>query len=166
MQKTILIISFCFFSVVHAQNPDSDSTFWNRMQWGGTGALNISNNFTSISVSPQAIYPLKSYFATGVGLQYSYLRSKNNFTSHLYGGSWLNIFTPIPEVQISTELEQLRVNNRLANGVKDDFWNTALFLGIGYRQQNFTIGIRYNVLFDEDRNIYPRAWMPFVRVFF
>lgn len=166
MKKTILFLSIFCFGLTLAQKVNTEPTFWEKVQWGGTGALNFSNNFTTISISPQAVYPLKSYFATGFGLQYSYLKSRNNFTSNLYGGSWINLFTPIPEVQISTELEQLRVNTELNNGLKDDFWNTALFLGAGYRQRNFTVGIRYNVLFDKDNNIYPQAWMPFVRVFF
>lgn len=166
MKKTIFILCIFFGNFIFAQKVDNSPSFWEKVQWGGTGALNFSNNFTTISISPQAVYPVKSYFATGVGLQYSYLKSRNDFTSQLYGGSWINLFTPIPEMQISTELEQLRVNNKLENGFRDDFWNTALFLGLGYRQQNFTFGIRYNVLFNEDKNIYPQAWMPFVRVFF
>jgi hypothetical protein len=47
-----------------------------------------------------------------------------------------------------------------------DFWNTGLFLGAGYRAQNVTIGARYNVLFDKDKSVYSDALMPFVRVYF
>jgi hypothetical protein len=32
--------------------------------------------------------------------------------------------------------------------------------------ENVTIGARYNVLFDKDKNVYGEAFMPFVRVFF
>ena len=166
MQKVILILSIFFFGVITAQIDEEQPTFWEKVQWGGTGAANFSNVFTTVSLSPQAVYPVKSYFATGIGLQYTYLRSRNNFTSHLYGASLINFFNPLPEVQLSAELEQLRINTRLTDGFQDNFWNTALFLGFGYRQQNFTFGIRYNVLFDRDRNVYPQAWMPFLRVFF
>lgn len=152
-------------TIVSAQQ-QNDKKFFRQLQWGGTGALNFSNNFTTISIAPQAIYPVNAYFSTGLGLQYSYLSSRNDFRSHVYGGSWISIFQPIPEMQLSTELEQLRVNTKLENGFKDDFWNTALFLGLGYTQRNFTFGIRYNVLFKKSNNIYPEAWMPFVRVFF
>lgn len=48
----------------------------------------------------------------------------------------------------------------------DNFWNTALFLGAGYRTNNATIGIRYNVLHNDNNNIYTTAFMPFVRVYF
>jgi hypothetical protein len=70
-------------------------------------------------------------------------------------------------------LEQLRVNlNYDARyteiyGPEDrDFWNTALYLGAGYRTPNVTVGIRYNVLFNENDFVYSEAWMPFVRVYF
>lgn len=166
MKKSTFLLCLLLVSISYAQPADSTSVFWEKVQWGGTGAANFSNQFTSVSISPQAIYPVKSYYYTGVGLHYSYFRRRDVFTSNAYGATWLNFFNPIPEAQLSAELEQLRINNELANGVKDDFWNTALFLGAGYRQQNFIIGIRYNVLFDEANNIYPQAWMPFVRVFF
>lgn len=162
---SVLFCFFCLFSFAQSSGT-SDSQFWKKVQWGGTGALNFSNVFTTVSISPQAVYPINNYFFTGIGLQYSYLRNRNLFTTHLYGGSWINLFNPLPELQISTELEQLRVNTELTDGFKDDFWNTALFLGLGYSQGNFTVGVRYNVLFEEENNIYPQAWMPFVRVFF
>jgi hypothetical protein len=41
-----------------------------------------------------------------------------------------------------------------------------LFLGAGYRNENITFGVRYNVLHKERDNIYAEAFMPFVRVFF
>lgn len=151
---------------ISAQEVDSTSIFWKNVRWGGTAGANFSNEFTNISVSPQAVYQVNSYFSTGVGLHYSYFKRKNIFTSHAYGASFINFFNPIPEAQISAELEQLRINNKFSNGVKDDFWNTALFLGVGYRQQNLIIGVRYNVLFKRDNNVYAEAWAPFIRVFF
>ena len=48
----------------------------------------------------------------------------------------------------------------------DSFWNTALFLGAGYRTQNLTIGVKYNVLHKDNNQVYSQAWLPFVRVMF
>jgi hypothetical protein len=87
----------------------------------------------------------------------------------MYGGSLIALFHPIEELQISSELEQLRVNRTFEDSFgseKQDFWNTALFLGAGYRNQNVTIGIRYNVLHKDRDNIYAEAFMPFVRIYF
>lgn len=75
-------------------------------------------------------------------------------------------------MQLSAELEQLRVNNSYDSywgGGSYDFWNTALFLGAGYRTNNVTIGVRYNVLYKDDDNrpdVYGTDFMPFVRVYF
>lgn len=118
-------------------------------------------------MAPSAIYNFNQYVSAGVGLQYSYLKQKNLFDSHTYGGSIIGLVNPIEEIQLSVELEQLRVNVNYENiNLKENFWNTGLFLGAGYRTQNVTIGARYNVLFDKDRNVYGDAFMPFVRVYF
>ena len=83
------------------------------------------------------------------------------------------LFNPIRAIQLSAEIEQLRVNterkivtNAIVENVNDDFWNTALFLGAGFRTGNVTIGARYNLLFDKNKNVYSEPFMPFVRVYF
>ncbi len=86
----------------------------------------------------------------------------------MYGGSIITLFNPIEQVQVSAELEELNVNVSYNNSAinSNDFWNTALFLGAGYRTQNVTIGAKYNVLYDSTKNVYGSAWMPFVRMYF
>jgi hypothetical protein len=78
----------------------------------------------------------------------------------------IGLINPIEQIQLSAELEQLRVNATYSDNFKDNFWNTALFIGAGYRTNNVTIGVRYNVLFKESNNVYNEAFMPFLRVFF
>jgi len=48
----------------------------------------------------------------------------------------------------------------------DSYWYPALFLGVGYTSGRMTFGIRYDVLYDDDKSIQPEAWMPFVRFWF
>ena len=60
----------------------------------------------------------------------------------------------------------MKTDGTFYNGISDNFWNTGLFLGAGYRMENVTIGARYNVLFQEDKGVYGDALMPFVRVYF
>ena len=117
-------------------------------------------------MAPCLIYDVNDYFSAGVWLQGSYVNFKNNFESYIYGASLIGLVNPIEQVQLSAELEQLRVNTTYQDNFKDDFWNTALFLGAGYRAQNVTIGIRYNILFDKNKSVYNEAFMPFVRVYF
>ncbi|MES2487727.1 MAG: hypothetical protein V4581_17500, partial [Bacteroidota bacterium] len=97
------------------------------------------------------------------------------YDSWIYGGSVIGLFNPIPEIQLSAEVEQLRVNLQYDERYAADnnilyternFWNTALFLGAGYNTGNVTIGVRYNVLFNENDMVYSDALMPFIRVYF
>lgn len=149
-------------------NPDRPVLF------GGAIALGFGNGFANIAVAPTALYQFTHQWAAGVGLQYNYIKNRDFFESNSYGVNLLGIYSPIPEVQLSAELEQLRVNNRVNyyynDGTrhleKQNFWNTALFLGAGYNTGNVTVGIRYNILFRENNFVYNQAWMPFVRVFF
>ncbi|MFC4738647.1 hypothetical protein ACFO3U_01430 [Flavobacterium ponti] len=162
------IITLFLFQLAFCQEPSQKSEFWKKVQFGGGLGLGFGNNSTNISVAPSAIYNFNEKVALGLGIQYSYIRQKDFYTSHLYGGSIIGLVNPIPEVQLSAELEELRVNTDFedSNLNTDNFWNTALFLGAGYRTNNATIGIRYNVLHKDRNNIYTTAFMPFVRVYF
>ena len=166
---TFLFFIGLSFTISAQQMPENNakSDFWSRVQFGGGLGLGFGNGFTNIAVAPSAIYNVNEYLAFGAGLQYSYLKQRDLYSSSQYGGSLIGLVNPIPELQLSVELEQLRVNvNYESENISDKFWNTGLFLGAGYRQDNFTIGVRYNVLFNEDKNVYGDALMPFVRVYF
>ena len=87
----------------------------------------------------------------------------------IVGGSLIGLFNPAEFIQFSVELEELNVSstNHLITGTeKTNFWNTGLFLGLGYRTENVTIGAKYNVLFNPDNRVYTTGLMPFVRVYF
>ena len=148
------------------------SDFWKKVQIGGGLGLNFGSGFTDVTVAPSAIYNFNEYVVAGVGLQGSYVRVRNNYESYIYGGSLIGIFNPFEQIQVSAELEQLRVNTNfyesgfLAKDENDNFWNTALYLGLGYRTENVTVGIRYNVLYNANKSVYSEPFMPFVRVYF
>lgn len=169
----ILFFLFSNFSFAQQQNNviDNNYNFWDKVQFGGGLGLGIGSGYTDISVIPSAIYNVNEIVAIGMGLQFGYLSSKNYYNSYVYGGSIITLVSPIPEIQLSAELEQVRVNtdykaNNSRPSFSDNYWNTALFLGAGYRTGNVTIGGRYDILFDEDRSLYGSAFMPFVRVYF
>lgn len=162
------LIVLLFFQTAFCQEPNQKSTFWSKVQFGGGLGLGFGNNATNIAVAPSAIYNFNEKVALGLGLQYSYIRQRDFYTSHLYGGSIIGLVNPIPEIQLSAELEELRVNTSFENTTisSEDYWNTALFIGAGYRTENVTIGIRYNILHNDNNTIYTSAFLPFVRVFF
>ncbi|WP_317197703.1 hypothetical protein [Neotamlana sargassicola] len=35
-----------------------------------------------------------------------------------------------------------------------------------YRSNNVTLGVRYDMLYNNSKSIYANAWMPFIRVYF
>ena len=177
-KQVFLTFSFVFIlfitplTKVKAQENEpikTENPFWKRVQFGGGLGLGFGNGFTNITVAPSAIYNFNEYVAAGVGVQYSYVNQKGFYQSNIYGGSIITLFNPVEVIQLSAELEQLRVNTSyepLYGGDTDNFWNTALFLGAGYRTQNVTLGIRYNVLYKENQGVYADAFIPFIRVYF
>lgn len=171
---SLLLGAILFFSplVVGQENPPKlKSDFWKKVRFGGGLGLNFGNNTTNITIAPSALYQPNEYIAFGPGLNYTY-QKLGNFTSTLIGGSAIVIANPIDFLQVSGELEQLRVNQSINGGIDPDaFWNTAIFLGAGYRlniggNSLGAIGVRYNVLFDDGDGIYEDAWQPFVRIYF
>ncbi|MBF4515101.1 hypothetical protein IRZ71_02045 [Flavobacterium sp. ANB] len=168
----ILILMFSSYSMAQENYPaDNTKDFWDKVQFGGGLGLGIGSGYTDISVMPSAIYNVNQIVAVGVGLQFGYLSSKNYYDSYVYGGSLITLVNPIPKVQLSAELEEVRVDTRYESNINrpafsDNYWNTALYLGAGYRTGNVTIGGRYDVLFRDDRSLYGSAFMPFVRVYF
>ncbi len=155
---------------VQRSNPEKPvSNFWSNVQFGGGIGLGIGNGYTDITIAPSAIYNFNEHFSLGTGLQYSLLKQKGLYTSNIFGASLIGLYNPIEEIQLSVELEEMNVNNKyqqIGSNYKESFWNTGLFLGAGYRMDNITIGARYNLLFDKDKNIYGDALMPFVRIYF
>lgn len=163
----IALISNALLAQQQSITSNSSSDFWKNVQFGGGIGLGFGTGYTDITLAPSAIYNFNEYVALGLGAQYTYLKQQNYYASHLYGGSIIGLFNPIPEIQLSAELEELRVNINLdgSNSNSQDYWNTGLFLGAGYRSGNVTMGARYNVLNDSN-NIYGSAFMPFVRLYF
>jgi hypothetical protein len=173
LSKSVSVIIILLFSkglLAQQQSfiPKSNTDFWSSVQFGGGIGLAFGSGYTDISLAPSAIYNFNDYVALGLGAQYSYVNQKNYYDSHLYGASIIGFFNPIREIQLSAELEQLRVNVNPNDPTlsSEQFWNTGLFLGAGYRSNNVTVGVRYNVLQDDNKRVYSDAFMPFVRVYF
>ena len=169
--KSLLSIGIMLmvFQVHSQQLNKSKSDFWNNVRFGGGIGLSFGNGIFSGTLAPSAIYQFNSTAAAGLGLNFSYFERDNQFKSTVIGGSLIGLVNPIPSIQLSAELEELNVNRnydeKFVSYVDEKYWYTALFLGAGYRSGNVAFGIRYDVLYDEDKSIYADPWMPFVRVF-
>jgi hypothetical protein len=167
-----IVVLFSFKVEIYAQENTemkTKSDFWDHVQFGGGLGLGFGSGYADVMVAPSAIYNFNDYVSAGLGLQYNYVKQRDFYNANMYGGSIITLINPIAELQISAELEQLRVNRTFEDfygSATQDFWNTALFLGAGYRNENVTFGIRYNILHKDRDNIYAEAFMPFVRIFF
>ena len=163
--KKILFFYTLLISTISFSQEDSETIFWDNVQFGGAFGLGFGNNSTTIAIAPNAIYNFNSNFALGLGLGYQYAK-QGDFKNNVYSTSILSFYNPVEEVQISAEFEQLFVN-RTFEGSKDNFSYPALYLGTGYRVgRNISIGFRYDILFDKSKSIYASAFSPVFRVFF
>lgn len=161
---TFLLASYC----LQGQYTSNQSTFWQQVRYGGGVGLGFFNGGFNASVAPSAIYPVSKSFAAGAGLNVNYSKFESQRLL-AYGASVLGLYSPIPQIQLSAEFEQLRVNrsfNNLGDNFDDDYWLPGLFLGIGYATRNTTVGLRYDLLFDEQNSIYGDRILPFVRFYF
>jgi hypothetical protein len=93
--------------------------FWQNVQFGGGVGLGFGSNYTDISFA-QVLFIISMNIALGLGGQYTYL--KNYYASHFYGGSI--IIQSIPVIQLSAELEELRININLdgTSSNSQDYW--------------------------------------------
>ncbi len=166
-----LLLSLLIFSTFQAssQTNPQRSDFWQKVRFGGGVGVSFGEGFFSGTLAPSAIYEFNPEFALGVGLNGTYNKLKYNYKSTIVGGSVLGLWNVIPELQLSAEFEELFVSRKYDDLVpieNEDYWYPALFLGAGFRNGFVTFGIRYDVLYDENKSIYADAWMPFVRIYF
>lgn len=165
-----LIFASATFVTAQEVSTTPKSAFWSKVRFGGGLGLNFGRNITNVTVAPSALYQPNQYVAFGPGLNYTYQKF-GDFKTTLIGASAIVLTNPLDFLQLSGEFEQLRVNQSIAGVDEPGRWNTALFLGAGYRlnvggNSLGAIGVRYNVLFNNGDGIYADAWQPFVRVFF
>ncbi len=163
----LFFIFFWSFSVFSQDGKKSD--FWKNVRFGGGIGLSFGDGFFSGTLAPSAIYQVNKTVSVGLGLNGTYNKQKNLYSSTILGGSVISLFNVIEAVQLSAEFEALNVNRKYeaALGLQNDnYLYPALFLGAGYRTGNITMGLRYDVLYDENRSIYGSALLPFVRVYF
>jgi hypothetical protein len=167
----LALMSFLVFSFnINAQETTNESEFWKHVRFGGGIGLNFGDGFFGGSLSPSAIYQFNDITALGLGLNVSYFSQEHIHKSTVFGSSLIGLINPMDFAQLSIEFEQVNVNRdfdqNFVSNIDTNYWYPALFFGAGYRNGNMAFGIRYDVLYDNQKSIYADAWMPFFRVFF
>ncbi|GAA4276828.1 alpha-ketoglutarate decarboxylase [Aquimarina mytili] len=171
--QNILVLTLLFLVFFSLQKGYSQSDE-PGIKFGGSLNVGFTNNRLNIAIAPAAIYQFNEWFGGGVGLNFGYSSFENDAlnqesTSTNYGGSVITLFSPFPELQLSAEFEEMGVSRTTkiaGEKFTDDYWYPALFVGAGYRTGPVSVGLRYDLLYDDQKSIYGSAYAPFVRVFF
>ncbi|MFL1011062.1 alpha-ketoglutarate decarboxylase [Flavisericum labens] len=148
---------------------EKNNKFWDQVRFGGGLGLNFGDGFFSATIAPSAIYEFNKHFASGIGLNATFNNQKSVYKSTILGGNLIALANIIDAFQLSAEYEQLHLNRRYnvnLNITDDSYWAPALFLGAGYRSGSITLGVRYDLLYDETKSVYADPWMPFIRFYF
>lgn len=164
------ILHISFMSTLTAQVEPKKNLFWEKVRFGGNLGLDFSGNSTSIILGPSAVYQVNEQFSAGAGINFGYSSFRRPDAKQTnYGGRLIALYNPTRQLQLIGELEQNFVNTTVeAQGqdFKDSFNFPALYLGAGYRLGNVSAGVRYDVLYNENKRLYASPWSPFVQVYF
>ncbi|WP_233558507.1 alpha-ketoglutarate decarboxylase [Aquimarina sp. BL5] len=164
--RFLILVSLIFFSLQNGYSQDDN--FWSNVRIGGNIGIGFTNDTFNGILAPSAVYDFNNQFSMGFGLNFGYTDSRN-FTATNYGASLITLYNPFPSLQLSAEFEQMGVSRSFeieGLDINDDYWYPALFIGAGYRVGFVSVGLRYDVLYDDDKSIYASAYAPFIRVFF
>ena len=143
--------------------------FFDNVRFGGGINIGVGSSYSTFSISPSIIYDFSNEFSAGLGATYVYVKNKStvNSTTNLFGGSVLALYRPINYIQISTEFENLKINQKYSFTNEISQWQTALYFGLEYVTGNIAMGLRYDVLYDKVKNITnSSALNPVFRVYF
>ncbi len=165
-----IILFLSFFNLLSAQQnkqEENKKSISDKIHFGGGIQLSIGNAYTVIGISPSAIYELNEHFASGISATYLYVNDKfYNSKQNVYGGSVLVLYNPIKELQLNSEFEYLRIN-RITNLPNTDYWIPALYVGAGYAiGKHGAVGVRYDLLWKENKSVYNDALTPYFRFYF
>ncbi|MEP3371823.1 MAG: outer membrane beta-barrel protein [Maribacter dokdonensis] len=151
------------------QTVDSLVTVDPRLKFGCGFGLNFLGG-TNISLSPNLIYIVSDNFSLGAGVQGSYNSIKNVQKTTTFGANVIGQYNLSKKLMSLLEFAQLKVNTKQetpTGEIKDDFWESALFVGAGYNINNkISIGAKFNVLYDDDESVYSSPIIPFVNITF
>lgn len=179
MKKIITLLFICICAISFAQEDKKEETtteetktvvkkkseFWKKVRFAPGLGFNLTNGYTSLAITPTAIYQFNEQFAAGAGLGYRYTKT-DDFKNNVFSVNALALYNPVQQFQLSAEIEQLFVNRKV--GTFSNSYNyPSLNLGASYRLGRIlTVGLQYDVLYDESKSIYGSAFTPIIRAIF
>lgn len=171
MKKLFLLLTFSIsllgFSQVKLDSLATVQTPEKKLKFGlGTGFNFVGG--TSISLSPHLTYKVSDKVSLGGGLQFNYNGIKNLQNTTTFGANALAFYTPLEKLLTTLEFAELNVTRKnLQTNLKENFWDSALFAGVGYQiTPKISAGAKYNLLYNKDKSVYSSPLVPFVNIGF
>lgn len=164
----LIVLSAHCYSFAQTSSGTEKSDFLDHVRFGGSLGASFADDGFGIFLAPKAVYDFNRFTSAGIGLAGSYT-SVDEFSASSFSGSLIGLLRPVKNIQLSAEFEENYVSkNWELEGAnrKDSYWYPALFLGLGYTAGPVTVGVRYDVLYDDTKSIYGSALMPFISVYF
>lgn len=172
MNKILILLSLIIFVNLKlaSQNSDLDQhRFFDDVHFGGGVNIGMGNTYSTFSISPSVIYSFSDKFSAGVNLTYAYVKTKSisNSISNHFGGSILALYEPINHLRFAVEYEQLKIDQTYIYLDNAPIWQPAFYIGAEYVIGRFSMGLRYDLMFEKNKNIiYSAALTPVFRVYF
>ncbi len=172
--RSLLIVAVLFYQSGFSQTiktieTDSVSKEQKRLKFGIGFGLNFVGG-TNINLSPNLTYKVSEMVSFRGGLQGSYSSIKNIQNTTTFGANVMGIYSPVNKISMLLEFVELRVlteTETLQGKNKNNYWDSALFIGAGFNvTRKILIGAKYNVLYDENESVYTSAIIPFVNIIF
>lgn len=161
MKKILLIVlTIVYFSNLQAQQ---NSFSWDNVSYGGGITLGFGSG-TTVGLSPNAIYSFGNGLSAGLGVGYLYSEF-NDFSTSAFNLSAISLYQTPYDILLSAELEQYFATQKDSFGEFSTNF-PALHLGIAYNLGKFALGIRYDVLYNENKSIFASPISPIMRFYF
>lgn len=160
--KKILIIVLAI--ICYSQTRAQQNNFsWENVSYGGGITLGFGSG-TTIGLSPNSIYNFGNGFSAGLGIGYLYSEF-DDFSTSAFNISAISLYQTSYDILLSAELEQYFATQKDSFGEFSTNF-PALHLGIAYNLGKFALGIRYDVLYNENKSIFASPISPIMRFYF
>ncbi len=177
--KNLLMLIFLFSSLnllankrytfAPKKNPkehkEEKEKFTDRLFFNGNVGLNVGD-VTQIQISPGVGYKVNNKLGLGLGVSYIYSsdsRGTTKFSQSVFGPRAFGIYKFMPQFYFTTKYEFLKVKQKIGSVVSAKKDAPAWFLGLGFRTGSQGVGFSieglYDVLHDENKSLYSRAFV-------
>ncbi len=140
-----------------------NSSFTDRLYFGGGGGLSGGNQYLNVSVSPLVGYKFTESFSSGLQLTYQYVKFANASANNFGGGPFAN-YVIAKKFMIYSQYEYMSYELYNGFGEKFRFNGRSWFAGIGWNSPlndhvSFQVLALYDLIYGTGENSpYSQPW--------